>query len=428
MLSATESKPESAGVAYAPEGNTPRALSGIKVLDLTQWEAGSACAQALAFLGADVLKIEKPIGGDPGRIASADDPTADSLYFLVLNSNKRGVTLDISKPEGKALLTRLVRETDVLLENFAPGTIERLGFGYESVSRMNPKIVFGSIQGFSDESPYRDFRCFDAIAQSCGGAVSITGDPAGPPTKPGPTFADTGSGIYLTTGILAALYQRTSTGRGQRVKVAMQEAVLSYCRMALARQQVTGHTAERVGNGSPSSSSAPSGIYACKGGAANDYCFIYTARDGITGNRQWRALLVTIGRADLLDDERYASPMDRFARKEEVDAIISPWLLQHDKRAAMVLLNGAGVPAGAVLDSADLIEDESLHRSGMLTIVTHPIRGRVTLPGWPVRMSGSSTPTVTSPPLLGEHTELVLKELLGLTEPDLAGLRARGVV
>jgi formyl-CoA transferase len=427
MLSLTGS-PLSPEVRHSGVNDPPRALSGIKVLDLTQWEAGSACAQALAFLGADVLKIEKPKGGDPARVASADDPTVDSLYFLVLNSNKRGVTLDISKPEGKALLTRLIVECDVLLENFAPGTIERLGFGYEIVSQINPKIIFGSIQGFSDASPYRDFRCFDAIAQSVGGAVSITGDPAGPPTKPGPTFADTGSGIYLTSGVLAALYQRTMTGRGQRVKVAMQEAVLTYCRMALARQQVTGKTAERVGNASPSSTSAPSGLYACKGGGPNDYCFIYTARDGGTGNRQWRALLTTIGRADLLEDDRYASPMARFARKEEVDAIIAPWLANHDKRAAMILLNGAGVPAGAVLDSGDLIDDESLHRSGMLAVVEHPTRGRVTLPGWPVRMSGSATPTVSSPPLLGEHTDSVLTELLHITAEDLAGLRARGVV
>ena len=405
-----------------------RALAGIKVLDLTQWEAGSACAQALAFLGADVLKIEKPKGGDPARIASADDPTVDSLYFLVLNSNKRGVTLDVSKPEGKRLLEGLIPECDVFLENFAPGTIERLGFGYDRVSRINPRMIYGSIQGFNDKSPYRDFRCFDAIAQSTGGAVSITGEPEGPPTKPGPTFADTGSGIYLTTGILAALYQRQATGRGQRVKVAMQEAVLTYCRMALARQQVTGRPAERVGNGSPSSTSAPSGLYACKGGGPNDYCFVYTARDAGTGNRQWQALLKTIGRTDLLDDARYASPMARFESKQEVDAIIGPWFALHDKREAMVLLNGAGVPAGAVLDSADLLGDESLRRTGMLAKVAHPTRGEVTLPGWPVRMSDSSTPAVSSPPLLGEHTDTVLGDILGLSADDLTGLRARGVI
>jgi formyl-CoA transferase len=198
--------------------------------------------------------------------------------------------------------------------------------------------------------------------------------------------------------------------------------------MALARQQVTGRPAERVGNGSPSSTSAPSGLYPCKGGGPNDYCFIYTARDAGTGNRQWRALLTTIGRTDLLEDTRYGSPLSRFERKEEVDAIIAPWLELHDKREAMVLLNGAGVPAGAVFDSADLIGDESLRRTGMLSKVAHPTRGEVTLPGWPVRMSDSSTPAVSSPPLLGEHTNTVLGDLLGLSAEDLAGLRARGVI
>ncbi len=407
---------------------TPRALSGIRVLDLTQWEAGSTCATSLAFLGADVLKIERPKGGDPARIASVDSADTDSLYFLVLNMNKKGVTLDLGKEEGKELLRRLIRESDVLLENFAPGTIERLGFSYAAVSAINPRIVYGSIQGFSEQSPYRDFRCFDAVAQSMGGAVAITGMPDGPPLKPGPTFGDTGTGIYLTNGIIAALYQRHSTGRGQYVKVAMQEATLTFSRMALARQQVTGRAAERVGNASPSSSSAPSALYACAGGGANDYCFIYTARDDITGNAQWRALLKVIGREDLLEDPRYATPVERFHHKEEVDDIIDPWMRTQEKRKAMELLNAAGVPAGAVLDSADLINDPSLRATGILTEVQHPVRGPVVLPGWPVRMSDSPTPPTSCPPLLGEHTDEVLGEVIGLTGQDLAAYRARGII
>ncbi|RYF60798.1 MAG: formyl-CoA transferase, partial [Comamonadaceae bacterium] len=374
--------------------DTPRALTGIRVLDLTQWEAGSTAATALAFLGADVLKIERPKGGDPARIASMDSADADSLYFLVLNANRKGVTLDLGKSDGKDLLKRLIAESDVFLENFAPGTIERLGFGYDQVNALNPRIVYASIQGFSDASPYRDFRCFDAIAQSMAGAVSITGTQDGPPLKPGSTFADTGAGIYLTTGILAALFQRITTGAGQRVKVAMQESALTFSRMAIARQQVTGRAAERVGNASPSSSSAPSALYACEGGGPNDYCFIYTARDDATGNQQWRALLKVIGRDDLLEDQRYRSPVERFYRKDEVDDIIAPWMLSQEKRRAMELLNAAGVPAGAVLDSADLIKDPSLRATGMLTEVQHPVRGPVVLPGWPVRMSGSPTPAV----------------------------------
>jgi formyl-CoA transferase len=412
----------------SPGDGAPLALSGVRVLDLTQWEAGSTCATALAFLGAEVVKIERPQGGDPARIASMDSPDADSLYFLVLNVNKKGVTLNLAKPEGKALLRELIKKSDVLLENFAPGTIERLGFGYETVRELNPGIVYGSIQGFSDQSPYRDFRCFDAIAQSMGGAVAITGVSDGPPLKPGPTFADTGTGIYLATGIVAALYQRQATGLGQHVKVAMQEATLTFSRMSIARQQVTGSPAERVGNASPSSSSAPSALYACKGGGANDFCFIYTARDNITGNQQWNALLKVIGREDLIDDPRYNTPSERFNRKEEVDDIIAPWMAEQDKRKAMALLNKAGVPAGAVLDSADLIDDPSLRATGILTEVEHPVRGPVVLPGWPVRMSGSPTPAVKCPPLLGEHTDEILSEVIGMSSEALKQNRESGII
>jgi formyl-CoA transferase len=402
----------------------PRALTGVKVLDLTQWEAGSACAQSLAFLGADVFKVERPKLGDPARIASADSPDADSLYFLVLNSNKRSVTIDLQNKKGKEVLTRLIRECDVFLENFAPGTTDKLGLSYEAVSRINPRIIYGTVRGFSEESPYRDFRCFDAIAQSAGGAVAFTGEPDGPPIKPGPTFADTGSGLHLAIGILGALYQREFTGKGQNIRVAMQEAVMNFSRITFARHQLTGKAVARVGNGSPSSTAAPSGLYACKGGGPNDYCFIYTARDEHTGNRQWRALLKTIGRSDLSDDARYANPEARFKRKEEVDEIIRPWMRSEDKRTAMEMLNGAGVPAGAVFDTADLMNDPSFRATGMLTEIVHPTRGPVVLPGWPVKMSGSPTPAITCPPTLGQHTDIVLHDLLGMDEAEIGELRS----
>jgi formyl-CoA transferase len=400
-----------------------RALTGVKVLDLTQWEAGSACAQSLAFLGADVFKVERPKLGDPARIASADSPDSDSLYFLVLNSNKRSITIDLQNSKGKEVLTRLIRECDVFLENFAPGTTDKLGLSYEAVSKINPRIIYGTVRGFSEESPYRDFRCFDAIAQSAGGAVAFTGEPDGPPIKPGPTFADTGSGLHLAIGILGALYQREFTGKGQSIRVAMQEAVMNFSRITFARHQLTGKPVTRVGNGSPSSTAAPSGLYPCKGGGPNDYCFIYTARDELTGNRQWRALLKTIERPDLLDDSRFVTPESRFKRKEEVDEVIRPWMLSQDKRSAMELLSGAGVPAGAVFDTGDLMNDPSFRATGMLTEVIHPTRGSVVLPGWPVKMSGSPTPPISCPPTLGEHTDIVLRDLLGMNEAELGELR-----
>ena len=402
----------------------PRALTGVKILDLTQWEAGSACAQSLAFLGADVFKVERPKLGDPARIASADSPDADSLYFLVLNSNKRSITIDLQNGKGKEVLTRLIRECDVFLENFAPGTTDKLGLSYEAVSKINPRIIYGTVRGFSEESPYRDFRCFDAIAQSTGGAVAFTGEPDGPPIKPGPTFADTGSGLHLAIGILGALYQREFTGKGQSIRVAMQEAVMNFSRITFARHQLTGKPVTRVGNGSPSSTAAPSGLYPCKGGGPNDYCFIYTARDELTGNRQWRALLKTIGRSDLLDDIRFVNPEARFERKEEVDEIIRPWMLRQDKRTAMEMLNGAGVPAGAVFDTGDLMNDPSFRATGMLTEIIHPTRGPVVLPGWPVKMSGSPTPPISCPPALGQHTDTILNDLLGMDESEIGDLRS----
>ena len=406
----------------------PYPLSGIRVLDLAQWEAGSTCGQSLGFMGADVLKIERPQGGDPARIASADSADSDSIYFLVLNANKRGVTIDLQKQEGKELLRKLIRESDILLENFAPGTIEKLGFSYKDVSEINPRIIYGSIQGFSDVSPYRDFKCFDAIAQSMGGSVSCTGEAGGPPIKPGPTFADTGSGLHLTIGLLAALYQREVTGKGQRIKVAMQEAIVNFERLMFARHQVSGKPFERVGNGSPSSTSSPSGLYATKGGSPNDYCFVYTARDEFTGNKQWNALLKTIGRTDLANDPRFATPEARFQNSEDVDGVIMPWMLTQEKRTAMELLNHAGVPAGAVYDTGDLMNDPSLRATGMLSEVTHPQRGRVVIPGWPVKMSGSDVMPVKCPPLLGEHTSSVLRETLGLSDSDIDELRISGAI
>lgn len=412
----------------APRLRGPHPLSGIRVLDLAQWEAGSTCGQSLGFMGADVLKIEKPKGGDPARIASADSADSDSIYFLVLNANKRGVTLDLQKEEGKELLRRLIKDADILIENFAPGTIDKLGFGYAQVSAINPRIIYGSIQGFSDASPYRDFRCFDAIAQSVGGAVSCTGEAGGPPIKPGPSFADTGSGLHLTIGLLAALYQREITGKGQRINVAMQETVVNFERLMLARHQVSGRPFERVGNGSPSSTSSPSGLYACKGGGPDDYCFIYTARDEFTGNKQWHALLKTIGRMDLADDVRFATPEARFQHSADVDGVIGPWMMTQNKRTAMELLNRAGVPAGAVYDTGDIVNDESMRATGMISEVTHAQRGKVLIPGWPVKMSGSEAIKVQCPPLLGEHTNDVLQEMLAMNEDEINALRAKGVV
>ncbi len=367
------------------------ALSGIRVIDLTQFEAGPSCTETLAWLGADVIKIEPPGRGEQGRAASTDRPGLDSHYFLLLNANKRSVTLDLRHPEGATLMRRLLQDADVFIENLGPGSVERLGLAYDEVRRLNPRLVYAQVKGFPADGPYGGFLSFDPIGQAVGGAVSLTGEPDGRPTKPGPTIADTGTGLHCAIGILAALHQRQRTGLGQRVEVSMQEAVINYCRIAYTRQALTGDAAERF------------------------------------GNRQWHRLLDVVGRSDLRDDPRFESPEDRARHLETIDSLISGWTRRRTKREAMQELGEAGVPAGAVFDTLELSEDPHLRRRGMFVTVQHPERGDFTMPGWPVRMSCSQVP-VTAAPLLGQHNREVYGDLLGLGEADLARLVAEGAI
>jgi formyl-CoA transferase len=395
------------------------ALAGVKVVDLTQFEAGTSCTETLAWLGADVVKIEEPTQGDQGRRASTDRSGVDSYYFMLLNANKRSVTCDLKHERGRALLRKLIEVGDVFVENFGPGTIERLGFGYETVRGINPTIIYAQIKGFAPEGPYGSFLSFDMIAQSVGGALATTGDEGQRPIKPGPTIGDTGTGLHTAIGILAALYQRQLTGRGQRIEVAMQEAVINFSRIAYGSQLLWGRAPARNGNRSVLGTSAPSDTYPCKGGGENDWCFIYTSR---AGNHQWQRLLKVMGRDDLLDDPRYATPKDRVEHIDEIDALIIAWTSQRDKVAVMETLGHAGVPAGAVFDTNELMNDPFLRKRGMFATVKHPVRGEVTIPGWPVKMSDSEV-TVTTSPVLGQHNEEVLGEWLGYGPAQVAELR-----
>jgi formyl-CoA transferase len=405
-------------------GRSQAALAGVRVIDLTQFEAGTSCTESLAWLGADVIKIEPPGRGDPGRQISGDPKDGDAWYFLVLNANKRSVSLNLKEERGKQILRDLIKQGDVFVENFAPGAIERLGFGYDEVRKLNPKIIYAQVKGFGQDGPYGQFLAFDMIAQAAGGAFAITGEQGRPPVKPGPNAGDTGTGLHLALGITAALYQRQVTGEGQRIEVAMQEAVINFCRVSFAPYLLTGQPMPRTGSlGASSRVRVPGGLFPCKGGGENDWCYIYPTM----GSDTWVRLAKVMGREELIDDPRYATPEARGEHKNEVDELVSAWTRQQDKRAVMELLGAAGVPTGAVLDAADLSTDPALRERGMFVELEHPVRGTFVMPAWPVKMSGSSVPVQVAP-LLGEHNEEVLGQLLGYSAEQVAALREERVL
>lgn len=399
------------------------ALQGLRVIDLTQFESGTSCTQLLAWLGAEVIKIEPPGKGEQGRFSSTE-PGVDSHYFIQLNANKKSVTLDLKAEAGKKVLRQLIAVGDIFVENFAPGVIERLGFGAAEVLELNPRIIYARIKGFAPNGPYANYLAFDPIAQAAGGALSITGEPQGRPLKPGPNFADSGAGLHCIVGILAALHQRQSSGRGQVVEVMMQDAIIAFMRIAYAAQAMFGHAAVRTANQSIFAGTSPSEVYRCKGDGPNEYCYIYTTR---AGNKQWHNVLKVIGREDLVDDPRFLTPGQRAAHASEIDAMISQWTCQHDKREVMRLMGQAMVPASAVFDTMELWSDPHLRERGTFVSFEHPQRGQLTIPGNMVRLSDSHVP-VQSPPALGEHNAVIYGDLLGLSAEELAQLKHNQVI
>ena len=405
-------------------GKSKAALDGVKVIDLTQFEAGTSCTESLAWLGADVIKVEPPVKGDQGRRLSPDGPQVDSYYFILLNANKRSITLNLKEERGREILRELIKQGDVFVENFAPGAIERLGFGYDEVSRINPRIIYAQVKGFAQDGPYGKFLSFDMVAQAAGGAFAITGDKGGPPVKPGPNVGDTGTGLHLALGVTAALYQRQMTGEGQRVEVAMQESVINYCRVSYDPYLSRGKPPARNGALGANANRAPSGIFPCKGGGENDWVYIHPTR---AGNQSWERLMKLIGREDLIDDPRFATSEARFERCDEVNAIVAEWTRTRDKREVMELIGAASVPVGAVFDNHDLAHDPALRERGMFVEIEHPVRGTFPIPGWPVKMSRSHVP-VEAAPLLGQHSEEILSELLGYSREQVASLREQQVI
>ena len=396
-----------------------QALAGIKILDFTQWEAGPSCTQMLAWLGADVIKVEKPGSGEAGRRSSADREDTDSMYFQMLNSNKRSITLNLKSDASGDVLRSLIGKFDVFIENFGPGVIERLGLGYDVVKEINPRMIYAQIKGFAPDGPLGDLLAFDMTAQAAGGSCSVTGEENGAPLRPGITVADTGTGLHCALGIVAALHQRHAPGRGQRVEVAMQECMVNFGRITYAAQFMLGKATPRNGNQSVLAASSPSGIYACANGGPNDYCFVYTSRQG---NEHWERLLVAIGRQDLAHEQRFSSPESRYAHRVEIDKIITEWTQGHHKFEVMKILGTAGVPAAAVYDTEELSSDEHMRKRGMFVTLSHPTRGEYLVPGCPIRLSDSPV-TVRPSPVVGADNEEVYGELLNLGPDDLQTMK-----
>jgi formyl-CoA transferase len=405
-------------------GVAPGCLDGVRVLDLSQFEAGPSCTEALAWLGADVVKIENPTGGEAGRsLGTGPKPGADAYYFMIYNANKKSVTVNLKSERGLGLVKEMAGKADVFVENFAPGAIERLGLGWAALHALNPRLVYAQVKGFGQGSPYETNLAFDMIAQACGGTMAITGERDGRPCKPGPTLGDTGTGMLLAIGILGALFQRHATGKGRRVQIAMQDAQLQYTRGAFVQHARTGERAMRNGSRPLAGGMAPSGIYPCKPGGPNDWIYVFTSH---ANPEHWRRLLTAIGQEALLDDPRFATREARAQHEAEIDRMIAEWTLRHDKHEAMRLIGGAGVPAGAVLDTGDLLAEPSFVERGIIQTMRHPA-GELRMPAFPVRFDGAPAPVAPSP-LLGEHTETVFGDWLGLSAGDVAALRRDGVV
>jgi formyl-CoA transferase len=396
-----------------------QALQGIRIIDMTHNQAGPACAQMLAFLGADVIKLEEPKAGDVARTVHADRKDSDSLFFLLFNANKKSLTLNLKTDEGKRLFKEVVKQSDVLLENFGPGAMDRLGLGWDVLRDLNPRLIYATIKGFGSYGPHAHFKSYEPVAQAMGGAMSVTGFPENPPTLVLPAIGDSGTGMQMAIGILAALQQRHSTGRGQHVEVSMQDAVVNIIRVSLRDHQRQGRPMERHGN--QLGHTVPGTTYACAPGGPDDYVIV------LCQPQMWPALVKVLGRPELAEDPRFKTPGARWDNRDELNAIVEAWTRQRSKYEVMQLLGDAGVPCGACQDTGEVLADPHLKAREMIVDVDYPTRGTYQTVGCPVKLSDSPV-AVTRPPLLGEHTAALLNELCGVDPDEVAKLREDGVV
>ena len=412
-----------------------QALKGIRILDFTHVQSGPTCTQLLAWFGADVIKVERPGVGDITRGQLMDVPNADALYFTMLNHNKRSITLDTKNKTGKEVLERMIKSCDVLVENFGPGVLDRMGFTWEKIQSLNPRMIVASIKGFGP-GPYEDCKVYENVAQCTGGAASTTGFRDGLPLVTGAQIGDSGTGLHLALGIVTALFQRTATGQGQKVTCAMQDGVLNLCRVKLRDQQRLAHgplkeysqfgegiefgdAVPRAGN--DSGGGQPGRILKCKGWERDPDAYIYF----ITQAPVWEKICDVIGEPTWKTDANYAKPPARLPRLNEIFARIEKWTMTKTKFEAMDILNEFDIPCGPILSMKELAEDKSLRETGTVVEVDHPKRGKYLTVGNPIKMSASPT-EVTRSPLLGEHTDEILMSVLGYTSAEVATIKASG--
>jgi formyl-CoA transferase len=413
-----------------------KALDGVRILDFTHVQSGPTCTQLLAWLGADVIKVERAGEGDATRGQLRDIPDVDSLYFTMLNHNKRSITVDTKNPKGKEVLARLIKRCDVLVENFAPGALDRMGITWKYIQDLNPRMILASVKGFGP-GRYEDCKVYENVAQCAGGAASTTGFDDGPPMVTGAQIGDSGTGLHLALGIVAALYQRSMTGRGQKVLAPMQDGVLNLCRVKLRDQQRLerthvltefpqypdgkfGDAVPRAGNAS--GGGQPGWILKCKGWETDPNAYIYF----ITQAAVWPSVCKVIGEESWIDDPAYATPQARLLHLKPIFARIERWTMTKTKFEAMEILNEYDIPCGPILSMKEIAADESLRASGTIVEVDHPKRGKYLSVGNPIKLSDSPT-EVTRSPLLGEHTDEVLAEL-GYGKDAIAALRAERVI
>ncbi|MDC0594795.1 formyl-CoA transferase [Alphaproteobacteria bacterium] len=413
------------------------ALKGVKILDMTHVQSGPTCTQLLAWFGADVVKVERPGVGDATRGQLRDVPEADSLYFTMLNSNKRSITLNPKKPEGAKIFTQLIQECDVMVENFAPGALDRMGFSWEKIQEINPRMIYASVKGFGP-GKYEECKVYENVAQCAGGSASTTGALGDVPMVTGAQIGDSGTGLHLALGIVTALFHREKSGKGQRVSAAMQDGVLNLCRVKLRDQQRLekgplkeysqfgenipfGDATPRAGN--DSGGGQPGRILKCKGWEEDPNAYTYF----ITQAAVWEKVCDVIGKPEWKDDENYSSPAARLPKLNDIFDTIEAWTKTKTKFEVMDICNPLDIPVGPILSLKEISEDQGLRDTGTVVEVDHPVRGKYLTVGNPIKLSDSPA-VVKRSPLLGEHTEEILKEFCNMTDEEISAVKEAGAV